>query len=63
MISRLLPMTYSLNALQRTVMEGLSLAGVCYDVLGFSAILLPTGLAAFLAAAPWAKRDGSLEQY
>jgi len=64
--SRLLPATYFLDALRRTVLQSASLAAVGVDLLaltGFAAVLLPIGLLAFHIAVRWAKTDGSLSQY
>jgi ABC-2 type transport system permease protein len=64
--SRLLPATYSLDALRRTMLQSVSLADVGQDLLaliGFTVVLLPIGLVAFHYAVRWAKTDGSLSQY
>lgn len=64
--SRLLPATYSFDALRRIMLQGASITDVGMDVLalaGFSAVLLPLGLVAFGYATRWAKIDGSLSQY
>jgi len=64
--SRLLPATYSLDALRRTMLQSASLQDVRLDVLallGFTALLLPIGLVAFRHAVRWAKADGSLSQF
>jgi ABC-2 type transport system permease protein len=63
---RLLPATYSLDALRRTMLQCASLVDVGPDLLalaGFTAALLPIGLVAFHYAVRWAKTDGSLSQY
>ena len=64
--SRLLPATYSFDALRRTMLQGASLADVGQDLLalgGFTLVLLPIGLVALRYAVRWAKMDGSLSQY
>jgi ABC-2 type transport system permease protein len=63
---RLLPATYSLDALRRTMLQGVSLTDVGQDLLalaGFTVVLLPIGFVAFHYAVRWAKIDGSLSQY
>jgi ABC-2 type transport system permease protein len=63
---RLLPATYSLDALRRTMLQGASLIDVRQDLLdlaGFTVVLLPIGFVAFHYAGRWAKIDGSLSQY
>ena len=64
--SRLLPATWSFDALRRTMLQGASLVEVGRNLLtlvGFTAVLLPIGLVAFHCAVRWAKMDGSLSQY
>lgn len=64
--SYLLPTTYSLDALRRTMLQGASLLALWPDLLAlslFSAVLLPVGLLSFRYAARWAKREGSLAQF
>ncbi|MDY7077078.1 MAG: ABC transporter permease [Chloroflexota bacterium] len=64
--SQLLPATYSLDALRRTMLQSASLADVGQDLLalaGFIVVLLPIGLVAFRFAVRWAKIDGSLSQF
>ena len=66
MWSYLLPTTYSLDALRRTMLQGASLLTLWPDLLAlslFSAVLLPVGLLSFRYAARWAKREGSLSQF
>jgi ABC-2 type transport system permease protein len=66
LFSRLLPATYSLDALRRTMLQSASLHDVGHDLLalaGFTLVLLPIGLVAFHFAVRWAKIDGSLSQY
>jgi len=63
---RLLPATYSLDALRRTMLQGASLIDVGQDLLalaGFTVVLLPIGFVAFHYAVRWAKIDGTLSQY
>jgi len=64
--SRLLPASYSLDALRRTMLQSASLGQVGHDLLAlvaFAAALLPIGLVAFRYAVRWAKIDGSLSQF
>jgi len=64
--SRLLPATYSFDALRRTMLQSASLAELQTDLLalvGFIVVLLPLGLFAFRYAVQWAKTDGSLSQF
>ena len=64
--SRLLPATYSFDALRRTMLQSVSLVDVRQDLLAlavFTVVLLPIGLVAFHYAVRWAKIDGSLSQY
>lgn len=65
-LSYLLPATYSLNALRRTMLQETSLFAVGRELLilsSFALVLLPLGLFIFHYAIRWAKRDGSLTQY
>ncbi len=65
-LSRLLPATYSLDALRRTMLRSASLSDVGGDLLAlaaFALVLLPIGLLAFRYAVRWAKSDGSLSEY
>ena len=64
--SYLLPTTYSLDALRRTMLQGASLLSLWPDLFAlscFSAVLLPVGLLSFHYAVQWAKREGSLSQF
>lgn len=64
--SRLLPATYSFDALRRTMLQSASLVDVGQDLLalaGFAVVLLPVGLVSFHYAVRWAKIDGSLSQF
>jgi ABC-2 type transport system permease protein len=66
MWSYLLPTTYSLDALRRTMLQNASLTDVKHDLLalgGFAVVLLPVGLITFHWAVRRAKIDGSLSQY
>jgi ABC-type multidrug transport system ATPase subunit/ABC-type multidrug transport system permease subunit len=65
-LSNLLPLTYSLRAMRKTILLGDSLNGISTDlmVLGlFACILLPLGFSAFHYAICRAKVDGSLTQF
>ena len=65
-LGRLLPATYSLHALRRSMLQGATLPDVGPDLLAlvrFTAVLLPTDLITFRYAARWAKTDGGLSQY
>jgi len=65
-LSYLLPATYALSALRRTMLQETSLFAVGRELLvlsGFTLVLLPLGLLIFHYAIRWAKRDGSLTQY
>ena len=64
--SRLLPATYSFDALRCTMLQSASFTDVGQDLLtlaGFTVVLLPVGLVAFRYAIRWAKIDGSLSQF
>jgi ABC-2 type transport system permease protein len=65
-LSNLLPLTYALRAVRRTLLAGASLAEVRADVAMlalFAAILLPASLVAFRYALRKARQEGSLVQY
>ena len=65
-LSRLIPATYSLDALRRTMLQSATLYDVRQDLLAlvvFTILLLPAGLVAFRYAVRWAKMDGSLSQF
>ncbi len=65
-LSYLLPLTYSLSAMRRAILQGDSLSALAPDIvmLGmFAAVLLPLGLVAFQYAVRRAKIEGSLTQY
>jgi ABC-2 type transport system permease protein len=64
--SHVLPATYSLDALRRTMLQGASLTDVGQALLalvGFALVLSPLGLVTFRYGVRWAKIDGSLSQY
>jgi ABC-2 type transport system permease protein len=64
--SYLLPTTYALDALRRTMLQGTSLLTLWPNLLAlslFTAILLPIGLLSFHYAVRRAKREGSLTQF
>jgi ABC-2 type transport system permease protein len=64
--SRLLPLTYSLEAMRLALMQGYSLPQIWPDVgilIGFSVVLLPLGFWSFRLAVRKAKADGSLTQF
>lgn len=65
-ISHLLPVTYSVRAMQLAVYKGYSLQSLALDIaalLLFSIILLPLGVLFFKFAVRRAKIDGSLAHY
>jgi len=65
-ISALLPLTYGLRALRRTLLDGASLDMVAADVailLTFAVVLLGASVAAFSWALRYARRAGTLAQY
>jgi ABC-type multidrug transport system ATPase subunit/ABC-type multidrug transport system permease subunit len=65
-ISRLLPITYSLQAMRLALLQGASFAVLAPDILAlaiFSVVLLPVSLLAFRFAVQRARIDGSLTQY
>jgi ABC-2 type transport system permease protein len=65
-ISALLPLTYGLRALRRTLLDGASVGAVAGDVaiLGaFAVVLLGASLAALAWALRYARRAGSLSLY
>jgi ABC-2 type transport system permease protein len=64
--SSVLPLTYGLRALRRTLLDGAPPAAVAGDVaalLGFTAVLLAAGSLALAAALRHARRQGTLAQY
>jgi ABC-2 type transport system permease protein len=65
-ISRLLPITYSLEAMRLALLQGTPTAELLPEIaalLIFSLLLLPLSLFSFRYAVRKAKRDGSLTQY
>jgi ABC-2 type transport system permease protein len=65
-LSRLLPLTYALDAMRLAMLKGYSLYEVRFDILvllGFSIVLTPLAFLAFRQALKWAKKEGSLIQY
>jgi len=65
-LSYFLPITYGLNLMRQTLLNGASWTAVQNDfliLLGFTAILLPISLFTFRLAVNRARRDGSLAQY
>jgi len=64
--SNLIPATYALSALRRTLLQGTSIDMLGQDLLAlliFTLVLLPLGLVSFYFAVRWAKMDGSLATY
>ncbi len=65
-ISKLIPLTYSLDALRKALLEGAPLTSLGVEILAllvFSCLLLPVSLAAFRFALQKARTDGSLTHY
>ena len=65
-VSRILPMTYALDAMRLAMLKGSSLLDVRFDILillGFTAVLTPLAFLAFRKALKRAKMEGSLIQY
>jgi ABC-2 type transport system permease protein len=65
-LSDLLPLTYALRAVRRTLLAGASLAEISTEIfilLLFTAVLLPASLLAFRFALARAKAEGSLMHY
>jgi ABC-2 type transport system permease protein len=65
-VSRILPLTHSLEAMRLTVLTGAGLKEVWLPIATlacFTAVLLPAGVFAFSLAVRRAKRTGSLIQY
>jgi len=64
--ARLIPLTYSLEAMRRALLAGAGLrelGGSVAALAGFSVVLLPLSLIAFRYAVRQAKRDGSLTHF
>ncbi|HDN80506.1 MAG TPA: ABC transporter ATP-binding protein/permease [Chloroflexi bacterium] len=65
-LARILPITYSLEAMRRALLLGdslITLMGEIAALIAFAAVLWPLSLLAFHYAVRQAKRDGSLAQY
>jgi ABC-2 type transport system permease protein len=65
-ISRILPITYSLDAMRLAILKGYSPAALTHDILpliGFSAIVMPFAIVSFYIAVNKAKMNGSLTHY
>ena len=65
-LSRILPMTYALDAMRLAMLKGYSLYEVRLDILvlsGFALVLTPLAFLVFRSALKRAKREGSLIQY
>jgi ABC-2 type transport system permease protein len=65
-LSRILPLTYALDAMRLAVLQGYSLFDLGFDVLvllGFTLILTPLSFLVFQRALKRAKVEGSLIQY
>jgi ABC-2 type transport system permease protein len=65
-ISRLLPLTYALDAMRLAMLRGSSLYDVRLDILaliGFALVLTPLAFLVFRKALKRAKKEGSLLQY
>jgi len=65
-LANLLPVTHSLEAMRRTLLEGASLAEVAPSLKAlavFALILFPTSLFLFRQSLRWAKARGSLVHY
>jgi len=65
-VSNLLPVTHSLEAMRRTLLDGASISevrGSLFSLALFAAILLPASLVIFRKSLHWAKERGSLVQF
>jgi ABC-2 type transport system permease protein len=65
-LSRVIPMTYALDAMRLAMLKGSSLFEVRFDILvlfGFSLVLTPLAFLVFRNALKRAKMEGSLIQY
>ncbi len=64
--SFLLPVTYSLNGMRRSLLASVGFSAILPDIAAlaaFNVVLLPLSLAAFRAAIRKAKKDGTLTHY
>jgi ABC-2 type transport system permease protein len=64
--SAVLPLTYGLRALRRTLLDGASLASVASDVTTLAVlglVLFSAGILVFAWALHYARRAGTLAQY
>ena len=65
-LSRVLPLTYALDAMRLSMLQGHSIADLCSDIfalLAFTVILTPLAFLVFKKALKRAKKEGSLIQY
>ena len=65
-LSKMVPLTYSLDALRKTIIQGKGIADLHTELtvlLGFAAILLPLSIFAFRYSISWVKKNGSLIHY
>jgi len=65
-ISRLLPVTYALNGMRKSLLASATFAEILPDIAAlavFAAVLLPLGLFVFRLAVRKAKKDGTLAQF
>jgi ABC-2 type transport system permease protein len=65
-LSYILPITYSLNAMRRALLQGVPLADLAPDIFAlvlFSIVMLPISILVFKYAIMKVKLDGSLSQY
>jgi ABC-2 type transport system permease protein len=65
-VSTIIPLTYGLRALRRTILDGMSLPAVAADVAilaCFAAVLFAIGSYALLAALRYSRRVGTLSHY
>ncbi len=66
MLSKFVPLTYSLSALRKTIIQGynvLQLKNEIFFLLIFALTLLPLSVISFKYALNWVKRNGSLIHY
>ncbi len=65
-LSRILPLTYALDAMRLAMLKGYSIYELRFDILvllGFTAVLTPLAFLVFRKALKRAKMEGSLTQY